>query len=103
MPSADRANVVYHDLHGCHNGYFEVLFAFVLGLVSLRRKECAIGFQKNILTLSYPMVHRVRMAAVTVLGRKFEPISTTVQRWSSLTCLPCAYIIHGSVVKSKTA
>ena len=29
MPSADRANVVYRDLHG---SYFEVLFVFVVGL-----------------------------------------------------------------------
>ena len=50
VPSADRANVVYRDLHGCHGGYFEVLFAFVVGLVSLRCKECSIGLQKNILT-----------------------------------------------------
>ena len=55
VPSADRANVVYRDLHGCHGGYFEVFFfffAFVVGLVPFRRKECAIGLQKNILTLS---------------------------------------------------
>ena len=53
VPSAVRANLVYRDLHGCHGGYFEVLFAFVVGLVSLHRKECAIGLQKNILTLSF--------------------------------------------------
>ena len=93
MASADRPNVIYRVLHGCHDGYFEVLFAFVVGLVSLSRKECAIGLQKNIL-----MVRRVRMVAKTVLGRKFEPISTRVERWSSLTRLPYAYIIHGSVV-----
>ena len=33
VPSANRANVVYRDLHGCHGGYFEALFAFVVGLV----------------------------------------------------------------------
>ena len=43
VPSADRANVVYRDLRGCHDGYFEVLFAFVVGLVFLSRKECTIG------------------------------------------------------------
>ena len=48
------------------------------------------------------MVRLVRMVAEPVLGRKFEPISTRVERWSSLTRLPCAYIIHGSVVASKT-
>ena len=36
-----------------HGGYFEVLFAFVVGLVSLGRKECAIGLLKNVLTLSF--------------------------------------------------
>ena len=57
MPSADRANVVYRDLNGCHGGYFEVLIAFVVGLVSLIRKEYAIGLQKNILDpfLRYPI------------------------------------------------
>ena len=45
VPSADRANVVYRDLHGCHGGYFEALFAFVVGLVSLSRKVCAFGLQ----------------------------------------------------------
>ena len=86
VPSANRANIVYRDLHGCHSplpltivpreiennayakflgvnkvdnvevangGYFEVLFAFDVGLVSLSRKEYAIGLQKNILTLSF--------------------------------------------------
>ena len=52
VPSADRANVVYRDLHGRHGGYFEALFAFVVGLVSLSRKVCVVGLQKNILTLS---------------------------------------------------
>ena len=42
------------------------------------------------------------MVAETVLGRQFEPISTRVERWSSLTCLSCADIIHSSVVKLKT-
>ena len=51
VPS-DRANVVYRDLHGCHGGHFEALFAFVVVLVSLGRKVCAFGLQKNILTLS---------------------------------------------------
>ena len=51
VPSADRANVVCRDLHGCHGGYFEALFAFVVGLVSLSRKVCAFGLLKNILTL----------------------------------------------------
>ena len=51
--SADRANVVYRDLHGCHEGYFEVLFVFVVGLDTLSRKVCAFGLQKNILTLSF--------------------------------------------------
>ena len=49
------------------------------------------------------MVRRVGMVAETVVGRKFEPISTRVERWSSLTRPPCAYITHGSVVKSKIA
>ena len=35
VPSADRANVVYRDLHGCHCSYFEAIIAFVVGLVSL--------------------------------------------------------------------
>ena len=52
VPSANRANVVCCDLHGCHGGYFEALFAFVVGLVSLSRKVCAFGLQKNVLTLS---------------------------------------------------
>ena len=52
VPSADRANVVYRDLHECYGGYFEALFAFVVGLVSLSRKVCAFGLQKNIFTLS---------------------------------------------------
>ena len=43
------------------------------------------------------MVRQVRMVAETVLGRKFELISTRVERWRSLTRLPCAYIKHGSV------
>ena len=47
------------------------------------------------------MVRRVRMVAETVLGRKFQPISTPVKRRSSLTRLPFAKIIHGSVVKAK--
>ena len=49
------------------------------------------------------MARRVRMVAETVLGRKFELISTRVDQRSSLTCLPRAYIIHGNVVKSKIA
>ena len=53
VPNADRANVVYRDLHGCHGGYFEVLFAFVVGLVSLSSKVCAFGLQKNILTFFF--------------------------------------------------
>ena len=53
VPSADRANVVYRDLHGCHGGYFEALFAFVVGLVSISRKVRAFGLQKNILMLSF--------------------------------------------------
>ena len=53
VPSANRENVVYRDLYGCLGGYFEVLFAFVVGLVSLSRRECAIGLQRNILTLSF--------------------------------------------------
>ena len=40
VPSADHENVVYRDLHGCHDGYFEVFFAFVVGLVSLSCKDC---------------------------------------------------------------
>ena len=52
VPSADRANVVYRDLYGCHGGYFEALFTFVVGVVSLSRKVCAFGLHKNILTLS---------------------------------------------------
>ena len=70
---------------------------FVVGLVSLSRKVFAFGLQKKFLRLS-----QVRMVAETVLGRKFEPISTRVEWWGSLTRLPCAYIIHSSVVKSKT-
>ena len=49
------------------------------------------------------MVRRVRMVAETVLVVKFEPTSTRVERRSSLTFLPFAYIIHGNVVKSKMA
>ena len=45
------------------------------------------------------MVRRVRMVAETVLGKKLEQISTRVERRSSLTCLPCAYIMDGNVVK----
>ena len=53
VSSADHANVVYRDLHGFHRGYFQVFFAFLVGPVSLSRKECAIGDQKSILTLSF--------------------------------------------------
>ena len=49
------------------------------------------------------MVRQVRMVAETVLGKTFEPISIRVERRSLLTFLPCAYIIHGNVVKSKIA
>ena len=53
MPSADRANVVYRDLHGCHGGYFEVLSTFVVGLVSLRRtRNVLLVFRKTF--LPYP-------------------------------------------------
>ena len=52
VPSADRANVVYRDFNGCHGGYLEASIEFVVGLVSLSRKLCAFGLQKNILTLS---------------------------------------------------
>ena len=52
VPSAHRANVVYRDLHGCHGGYFEALFAFVVGVVSLSPKVCAFGLQEKILRLS---------------------------------------------------
>ena len=38
------------EYHG--GGYFEALFAFVVGLVSLTRKVCTFGLQKNI--LMYP-------------------------------------------------
>ena len=86
VPSANRANVVYRDLHVCHGGYFEVLFAFVVGLVSLSRKKCVIGLQKNILTLPL-ILRRVRMVAETVLGRKFEPISTRVERSAFLVLI----------------
>ena len=44
------------------------------------------------------VVRRVRMVVETILGRKFEPISTRVERWSSLTRLPFGHIIRGSVV-----
>ena len=48
VSSADRANVVYRDLHGFHGGSdFEALFAFVIGPVSLRtfaRKSSNIDF-----------------------------------------------------------
>ena len=48
MPSADRANVVYRDLYGCYGGYFEVLSAFVVGLVSLRRaRNVLLVFKKH--------------------------------------------------------
>ena len=43
------------------------------------------------------------MVGKTVLGGKFEPILTRVKRRSSFTCLPCAFIIHGNVVKSNIA
>ena len=84
-PSADRANVVYRDFHGCHGGCFEALFAFVVGLVSLNRKVCAFGLQKKYSYVIPLMVRRVRMVAETVLGGKFEPISTRVKRRSSFT------------------
>ena len=103
VPSADRTNVVYRDLYGCHGGYFEALFTFVVGVVSLSRKVCALGLQKKHSYVIPSMVRRVRMVAETVLGRKCEPISTRVERRSLLTCLPCAYIIHGNVAKSKSA
>ena len=93
----------YRDLHRCHDGYFEALFAFVVGLVSLSRKVGSFELQKKHSYVIPLMVGRVRMVAETVLGRKFEPISTRVRRRTSLTCLPCAYIIHGNVVKSKIA
>ena len=48
------------------------------------------------------VVGRVRMVAETVLGRNFEPILTQVERRSSLTCLTCAYIIHGNVLSKKS-
>ena len=53
MPSAYRANVVCRELHGYHSDCFKVLFAFVVGLVSLNRKVCAFGLQQNILPLSF--------------------------------------------------
>ena len=87
MPNADRANVVYCDL--------EALFAFVVGLVSLILKTS----EKHSYIIPL-MVRRVRMVAETILGRTFEAISTRVERRSSLTCLPYAYIIHGNVIKS---
>ena len=48
VPSADCTNVVCRDLQGCHDGYFEVLFAFVVGL-------CGMCFwtAEKILTLSF--------------------------------------------------
>ena len=51
VPSADRANVVYRDLHGFRGGYFEVLFAFVVRLVSAR--NVLLVFRKNTF-LRYP-------------------------------------------------
>ena len=47
MPSADRANFVYRDLYGCHDGYFEVLFAFLVGLCGM-----CLDFRKTF--LPYP-------------------------------------------------
>ena len=53
VPSDDRANVVCRDLQGCQGGYFEALFAFVVGLVSLSRKVCGLlDFRK--IFLRYP-------------------------------------------------
>ena len=67
VPSADRANVVCRDLYGCHGGCFKALFAFVVGLVSLSRKLCAMDFKKHSYIIPL-MVRRVRMVAETVLG-----------------------------------
>ena len=52
VPVLTAQMCVYRDLHGCYECYFEALFAFVVGLVSLSRKVCAFGLQKNIITLS---------------------------------------------------
>ena len=101
VSSAERANAVYRDLHGCHGGYFKMFFAFVVALVSLR--YALLVFRKKHFYVILLMAPRVRMEAETVLGRKFELISTRVKRWSSPNRLPCLYIMHGSVVKSKTA
>ena len=96
VPSADRANVVHRNLKGCRGSYFEVLFAFVVGLVSSSRKEFVSGLHKTFFFILLTL-RRVRMIAETVLSRKFEPISTRVERWSLLIRLPCAYFIHGLI------
>ena len=66
VPSADRANVVYHYFHGCHDGYFEVLFGFDVGLCC----TCFWTSEKHSYLILL-MVRRVRMVAETVLGRNF--------------------------------
>ena len=98
VPSANRANVVYRDLHVCHGGYFEVLFAFVVGLVSLSLKKCAISLQKNIFTLPINIT-----SSENGSGNCFRQKIRANFDTGRAVRLPCAYIIHGSVVKSKTA
>ena len=62
VPSADRANVVYRDLYGYHGGYFEVLFAFVVGLVSFKPQVICYWSSKKHSYVIFSMVRRVRRA-----------------------------------------
>ena len=89
--SADRANVVYRDLHGC-----------VCRRASFLKSQgmCYWSSAKHSYLILL-MVRRVRMVAETVLGRNFEPSSTRVERWSSLTRLPCAKQGHPTTVFCK--
>ena len=62
---------------------------------------CFWSFEKHSLHYSFNGTSSENYVVETVLGRTSEPISIQVERWSSLTRLPCAYIIHDSVVTSK--
>ena len=67
LPSADRANaVVYRYFHGCHDGYFEVLFGFDVGPCGM----CFWTSEKHSYLILL-MVRRLEMVAETVLGRNF--------------------------------
>ena len=62
---------------------------------------CFWSSEKHSLHYSFNGTSSENHVAETVLGRTSEPISIQVERWSSLTRLPCAYILHGSVVRPK--